>query len=156
MTNSETLVSMDFYYCPTCAGALDVGYECTKCDRDWITHVRAQQKAPVQDVKPVAWRVCNIDSTKFFTDENDAEDWRNLFEYTGITPLYERPAPPPSEVLKTIDDRLENICHMVFDTKLDKAKMRRYVRNEVNALADDIKSALQQNRANQAGVSDEL
>lgn len=27
--------SMDFEYCPACAGELDTGYECLRCGRDW-------------------------------------------------------------------------------------------------------------------------
>lgn len=50
---------------------------------------------------------------------------------------------PEQDVLKQIDERLENICHYVFDTKLDKSRMRRFVRTEVNALADDIKALTQ-------------
>lgn len=26
-------------YCPSCAGDLDTGYECTKCGRDWQSYV---------------------------------------------------------------------------------------------------------------------
>lgn len=49
-----------------------------------------------------------------------------------------------NNLLKQIDERLENICQMVFDTKLDKARMRRFVRAEVNALSDDIKELVKQ------------
>ena len=77
-------------------------------------------------------------------DEGAIPLYTRIVEYT-ITANQQKP--PEQDVLKQIDDRLENICQYVFDTKLAKVRMRRFVRTEVNALADDIKALTQRQAA---------
>ena len=126
MTN-ETLLPCPFECDGTANYSEDgdtMGYKCPKCEGVFMPcmkPLRAQQKAPEQDVHPVAWRVCNINNTKFFTDKSDAEDWQNLFEYTGITPLYERPATPPSEVvsINKVTKEIREICEE-YDRQIEE------------------------------------
>lgn len=39
MIDEQQAQQMVFEYCPSCAGELDTGYECTKCGRDWQSYV---------------------------------------------------------------------------------------------------------------------